>query len=180
MAIGLIDRIRTLLAADAHAMVESLEDRALMLKQCVREAELELNRKRARQEALADEEKRLREELARRREQLRKLDEDVQLALDGGKPELARFAIRRLIPRRDEVAGLAATIEQRAAEQRALDERIGVQAEQLEELKSRVRTQLIARAERTEDGTQWFSEPPVPDEEVELELMRRSGRGEAS
>ena len=48
MALRLLDRIGTLLKADAHGVVESLEERSLLLKQYLREAELELNRKRAR------------------------------------------------------------------------------------------------------------------------------------
>ena len=66
MAIKLFDRIATLVKADAHGLVESLEERSLLLKQYVREAEIELNQKRARLEALREEEKRLREALARR------------------------------------------------------------------------------------------------------------------
>ena len=48
MAIRLFDRIRMLLKADAHGVVESLEERSLLVKQYVREAEIELDRKRAR------------------------------------------------------------------------------------------------------------------------------------
>jgi phage shock protein A len=96
MSLKLFDRIATLLKADAHGVVESLEERSLLLKQYVREAEIELNRKRAELEALRDEEKRLRESLTRREEESRALDEDISLALAGGKDDLARFAIRRL------------------------------------------------------------------------------------
>jgi phage shock protein A len=95
MSLKLFDRIAMLVKADAHGMVESLEDRSLLLKQCLREAEIDLSRKRAELEALSDEEKRLREIEARREEEARTLDEDVTLALAGGKDELARFAIRR-------------------------------------------------------------------------------------
>ena len=55
MTIRLRDRITTLLKADAHGLVESLEERSLLLKQYLREAEIELNRKRARLEAGGEE-----------------------------------------------------------------------------------------------------------------------------
>ena len=45
MALRLFDRIGLLLKADAHGVVESLEERSLLLKQYVREAEIELNQK---------------------------------------------------------------------------------------------------------------------------------------
>src|SRR2546423_14425817 len=98
MAIKLFDRIATLVKADAHGVVESLEERSLLLKQYVREAEIDLNRKRARLDALRDEEKRLREALARGEDEVRSLDEGIALALTGGKDDLARFAIRKLLP----------------------------------------------------------------------------------
>ncbi len=172
MALELFDRIATLLKADAHGVVESLEERSLLLKQYVREAELELNRKRARLEALREEEKRLREACTRREEEVRALDADVALALDAGKDDLARFAIRRLIPRRGEARALAAQITRHAEEARMLADRVETQQAQLDGLRTRVRTELVR--ERDEAGpVPWGHEPVVADEEVELELMRR-------
>ncbi|MGH7900019.1 MAG: PspA/IM30 family protein [Candidatus Binatia bacterium] len=172
MTIKLLDRVATLLKADAHGIVESLEERSLLLKQYVREAEIDLNQKRARAEALRDEEKRLREALARAEEEIRALDEDIALALAGGKDDLARFAIRRLLPRRSEVKALAAEIESRNAELRALEERLLKQQKQFEELRARVRAELALGAEAGA-ASPFRAEARVADEEVELELMRR-------
>jgi phage shock protein A len=71
--------------ADAHGVVDAIEDRSLLLKQHVREAELELNRKRARLGAFQAEQKTLEEESRRTRERIKSLDEDVTLAVEGGK-----------------------------------------------------------------------------------------------
>ncbi len=175
---GLFDRIATLLRADAHGVLESLEERSLLLKQYVREAEIELNRKRARLEAVRDEEKRLREALARREDEMRALDEDVGLALGGGKEDLARFAIRQLLARRNEARGLRAQLEDRSHEGRALAERVEAQQAQLESLRTRVRAELV-REREAGDPTLWRAEPHVADEEVELELLRRRTGGAA-
>src|SRR5438093_472057 len=171
MALKLFDRITTLLKADAHGVVESLEERSLLLKQYVREAELELNRKRARLEALREEEKRLRETCARREDEMRALDEDIALALGNGKEDLARFAIRRLLPRRGEVKALTAQIARHAEEAHALAARVELQQTQLDALRTRVRADVVH--ERDEAGVAWGCEPVVADEEVELELIRR-------
>jgi hypothetical protein len=137
MALKLFDRIGTMLKADAHGIVESLEERSLVLKQHLREAELEVNRKRARLEAVREEEKRLVETLRRREDEIRALDEDVTLALGGGKDDLARFAIRRLLPRR---AGCGRSRPHRDARRgRALAERVEDQQQQLDALRTRVR-----------------------------------------
>ena len=172
MALKLFDRIATLLKADAHGVVESLEERSLLLKQYLREAELELNRKRADLEGLREEEKRLRETLARREEESRALDEDVTLALAGGKDDLARFAIRRLLPRRNEAKALAVRLGEIVEESEALAGRLAEQERQFEALKTRVRAEL-ARAPETDTSAAWLAEPVVADEEIELEILRR-------
>jgi phage shock protein A len=174
MAARLFDRIATLLKADAHGVIESLEERSLLLKQHLREAEMELDRKRARLEALREEEKRLGEALARREQEMRSLDDDIALALAAGKDDLARFAIRRLLPRRAEVEAVRAQLEQHGTEARALAERLDAQQEQLEGLRARVRAELALGCERA-PSTSWLLEPVVADEEVEIELMRRRG-----
>jgi phage shock protein A len=179
MAHGLFDRIRTVLEADAHGIVESLEERSLVLKQYLREAELEVNRKRARLEAVREEEKRLTETLRRREDEIRALDEDVTLALQSGKDDLARFAIKRLLPRRAEAQALAARLAERAAEGRALAVRVEEQQQRLDGLRTRVRAELAR--ETVGDDAPASSEAAVADEEVELELMRRrEGTGGAS
>ena len=172
MTTKLFDRIATMLKADAHGVIESLEERSLLLKQCVREAEIELNRKRARLEVVRDEAKRLHEALTRTEEETRSLDEDVTLALSGGKEELARFAARRLLARQRTVDALRAQLAERADEEAALAERVEAQQAQFESLRARVRAELARRTEAYEPGA-WTCEPAVADEEVELELLRR-------
>jgi phage shock protein A len=172
MAIKLFDRLTTLLKADAHGVIESLEERSLLLKQYVREAEIELNQKCARLEAVREDEKRLREQLARQEEEVRSLDEDIALALAGGKEDLARFAIRRLLPQRNEVTALRAQIEQRSAEGQALADRVAAQQAQFDSLRTRVRAEL-ARAPEARPSAIWPCDTVVADEEVEIELMRR-------
>ena len=168
----LIDRIATLLKADAHEFVESLEERALLLKQYLREAEYALDQKRARLEAVREDETRLGAAIARQEGEIRTFDDDVALALAGGKEDLARFAIRRLIPRQKEVTARRAQRTERGAEAAVLGERVEQQQAQLDALRTRVRGEL-AREGATAGNTPFFGEPPVADEEVELELMRR-------
>lgn len=172
MAIKLFDRITLLLKADVHGVIESLEERSLLLKQYVREAEIGLNQKRARLEAVREDEKRLRYALVRHQDEIRSLDEDIALALAGGKDDLARFAIRRLIPRRNEVTALRAQLEQRSAEGQTLAERVAAQQAQFDSLRTHVRAEL-ARESEAGAAAPWPCEAVVADEEVEIELMRR-------
>ena len=107
MSIRLIDRVSRLVAADAHGLVESLEDRTLLIKQHLREAELALQHKRAREDALADEERRLEEDQRRLERALEAAEADAALALSEGRDDLARFAIRQLLPRQRDRQALA-------------------------------------------------------------------------
>lgn len=171
MAMKLFDRMTTLIKADAHGVVDALEERSLLLRQHVREAELELLQKRARVEVLTEEEARLRDELARRGKRIAALDENIALALDGEKEELARFAIRRIIPQRRELTALEAQIAEVGETRAKLVERLEEQECQFEALRQRARLHL-AEATRSEDDLQGLAEPAVADEEVELELLR--------
>lgn len=168
----LFDRITTLIKADAHGVVESLEERSLLLKQYLREAEIDLQRKRARLEAIREEDQRLSESLARCEEEIRSLDEDVELALGGGKDELARFAIRRLLPRRQQAKALRDELQQRRGEADTLTTRLALQEQQFEALRTRVRAEL-AHASDADLTAMCLGERGVADEDVEIELMRR-------
>lgn len=169
----LLERVAVLLKADAHGVVESLEERSLLLKQYLREAEIGLDRDRARLEALREECKALNDRLERESEAVRRIDEDIALALDVGKEELARFAIRQLLPRRREVEALTAHLEQRRKQIDAAAQRIDEQCARYEELKGRVRSELSL----PRDAAPWCEVGAVAEEEVELELMRRRGAG---
>jgi phage shock protein A len=172
MTIHLFDRITTLIKADAHGIVESLEERSLLLKQYVREAEIDLQRKRARLDSIREEEKRLGETLVRCEEEMRALDEDVELALAGGKDELARFAVRRLLPRRNQAKALREQLQQRSVAGEALAARLAAQQLQFDALRVRVRAEL-AHERLGDPSIPWTCESGVADEDVEIELMRR-------
>jgi len=164
-------RFGRLVRSDVHGMLEQLEERSLLLKQHLREAELELQRKRARLSTLADEERRLGEDAARLENATRTLDEDTRLALAEGRDDLARFAIRKLLPRRAEIGALRARATELAEERARVESLLEGQESEFEELRSRIRSRL-AEVQAAEEGDLEL-EPAVSDEEIELELLRR-------
>jgi len=175
MTLRLVERIATLLRADAHGVVEALEERSLLAKQALREAELELLQKRARLEGLGQDEARLGERAAQLRSELDALDADVELALTESREELARFAIRRLLPLQREHAALERERAALAASRASLTERLAAQEVDLEELRARVRVRLAqGPAGFARDGVP-LGPAPVDENEVELELLRRRG-----
>ena len=179
VATTLFERIARLVRADAHGMVEALEERGRLLRQHLREAELEVLQKRARVDALGLEAERLAEESERRRERARQLDEDVELALAGDKEPLARFAAGQLLSERAALEALERQRETVQATRERLAERLAKQEEALGALRSRARAWLASRAHARADADV-FGEPAVADEAVELELMRRRAAPEGA
>jgi phage shock protein A len=177
MVTRLTDRIATLLRADAHGVVDSLEERSLLLRQHLRDAELELLQKRAQLEALGEEEERLGEERRRLGERLAALDQDVELALQGEKEDLARFAIQRLLPEQREAAALDVQIAEVAKARSRLASKLESQERAMEELRGRARSRL-QRGPSCQDDL--LGAASVADEEVELELLRRRGEREGA
>jgi phage shock protein A len=172
-----LQRFLSLARADAHGVLDSLEDRGLVLRQCLREAELEVARKRARLEELES----ALELLGRHREQLSArlaaLDDDVRLALAQNQDELARFAVRRVLAGRRQLERNELDARELREERAKLAEKLDVQARELEELRDRVREALAeqraAHSGELVDCAASAAGFGVRDEEVELELLRR-------
>ncbi len=166
------DRLTRLVKSDAHSILDQLEERSLLLKQHLRDAELALNQKRDQADALAEEQRRLREEEQRLDARVAALDEDVELALAGEKEELARFAVRRLIPVRETSRDVKARIARAAVRHERISECLASQELQFEDLKQGVEARLAEACQ--ERARPPATERSVADEEVELELLRRT------
>lgn len=177
----IMERITLLIRADAHGVMDQMEEQALLLKQHLRDAELELGHKRARVADVEVRERELGDRVAALERELSALDADVELALAGDEEELARFAVRQLIPRRaarDRLSHKASVLRE---ERVRIGERLGAQELQFERMKTDVRARLASLEQserlRGESGPEAaiVADPAggVADEEVELELLRR-------
>ncbi|HEY5719143.1 MAG TPA: PspA/IM30 family protein, partial [Gammaproteobacteria bacterium] len=146
---ALITRVSRLFRADAHAVLDRLEEPALLLRQAVREMEA----------ALADDERR-RQRLDRQHTQLvsrraelgRTLGElarDLDVCFEAGKQELARTLLRRRL----ESERLLQLLERRAS---ALAESLAELDARLDENRARCeamrqKAELLAGEERADD-----------------------------
>jgi phage shock protein A len=160
------------LRADAHGVIDALEDRALLLKQHLRDAELEVQRKRARASELSAEAQRLTEDEKRVQLEQERHDHDAELALAEGRDELAKKALARALP----LAQLLRRIRERSAqnqqEQIALATALAAQETELVALRTRVEAFLAAEHAVHSEGHA-FVPLPVSDDQVEIELLRR-------
>ncbi|MEM6274463.1 MAG: hypothetical protein AAF735_04405 [Myxococcota bacterium] len=170
----LSERIGRWMRAEGHGVVEAIEDRRLLLKQALRDAELALEEKQHACRELEDRLAELDAVLARSGSEAEVADRDIELALAEGRDDLARFATRRLLP-------LRRTIEDSERRRGEIDERLTAlrsliteQSAELDELKNRIQDAI----QRTPTGAETaFVSRRVSDEEVELELLRRRAQG---
>jgi phage shock protein A len=168
----LLDRLRLTLRADAHGVIDALEDRALMLKQHLRDAELEVQKKRARSAALSSEETRLLEDEERVLVEQARHDHDAELALAEGEDELARKALSRALPLSQLVRRMRERLSQNRREQRELGVTLAAQETELAALRTRVEAFLAAEHAVHSEGRA-FVPLPVSDDQIEIELLRR-------
>jgi phage shock protein A len=175
----LFDRLTRLVKADAHGLLDALEERSLLARQELREAELDLLRKRAHVRALAEAEERSREEHARLTDSAAALDAEAALAVASGRDDLARFALRRVLAERRRLALVDAQRADLGQARERLAALLEEQERAFEALRTRVRARLarerVAGQEACADGARGDVDPAeiVTDEEVELELLRR-------
>ncbi len=179
----IFERVGRILRADVHGVMDQLEERSLLLKQHLREAELDVFQKRSALDAIDEERLRIRVEGETLEAAVEVLDVDVELALAGDDAELARFAIRRLLPKRESLRALFAHAAQLDESRLRLRERLEVQEAQLEELRPQVRAALaqprchesLAGFDPRDVGSAGdaVNTAIVTDEEVDLELLRR-------
>ncbi len=100
--------------------------------------------------------------------------------MDGGEELLARFSIRRLLSARKQRELIEEQDREAREELDRLNQKLGTQERELEELRDRVEAQLArertldrSRCETREEGAHASDFVTVRDEEVDLELLRR-------
>jgi phage shock protein A len=176
-------RMGRTLRADAHGVIDAIEDRALLLKQHLREAELEVQRKQARCAALtAEEEQRKRQKLRLEAECLDH-ERDAELAVESGEDALARFALSAWLSKREAQQRISERLDLIDKERVELTKLLAQQEPELEALRTRVSAFVRESEERARgqyqghghaQGESGSLEPrAVASERIEIELLRR-------
>lgn len=172
---ALITRMSRLFRADVNAVLDRIEEPAVLLRQAVREMEEELGRDEQRARLLEHEQQQLEARLAEAERALRELGEQLDTCFDSGKEDLARALIRRRLEaeqRRRLLEGRRAAL----AETRAgLRGRLDDNRRRLEAM--RQKSELLADDEAEPREEHWSGpEVPVRDEDVEVAFLREKQR----
>ncbi len=177
---GIATRFIRLCKADIHGVMDHMEDKGLLLKQCLRDMEEELDSKEARLAALNISRQDAKREQERLEREAEKLEQDLDLALDKDKDDIAKMLLRKLKPLRshlDEFSVHAMEIEQ---EQAALKEELTAQQHEYDRLKLKAGRHFHEAEQerfRSERGTAPMAYADFADDseeaEIELELLQR-------
>jgi phage shock protein A len=170
---GILTRMARLCKADLHGVMDSLEDRQLLLRQHLREMEEALARMEAEIGRAAAARREMEEEMARRANAIAKLERDLTVAVEKEKDDIARMLIRRLQPLRAHQSELERRIEtacQCLVQQRGLLDARRLQYDQL-----KLKSSLFDHNFRPEHWDAGLADEAVQrpsEEEIELELMQ--------
>jgi len=174
---GVMTRIIRLFKSDLHGVMDQVEDKALLLKQCVREMEGSLQQKRQRLDGLNRTTRQMDVEREARERERQKVAADLDLAVRKEKDEIARALIRKRLVLEADGDRLARRRQQLDAEHARLGEVIRQQEEQLErlEVKCAAYWQQMESCARDDAAGTWGDaacHTYPTEEEIELELLR--------
>ncbi|RJP94842.1 MAG: hypothetical protein C4518_02440 [Desulfobacteraceae bacterium] len=175
---GIMTRFTRLFKADIHGVMDQIENKELIVKQCLREMEESLTQKQGRLNQLKASLDQVREEIRQLGRENAKTEQDLETAIAKEKDDIARLLIKKCIK-----TGQYMEASGRQAE--ALEKQIGMLSENIEAQKHQY-AEMQLRSEswlqRTEhrkweestagiiNQTAWNY---ISDEEVELELIKR-------
>ena len=175
---GIASRIVNIFKADIHGVMDQLEDRTLLLKQYLRDMEKALNQKEADIAGKIARRNQIQREHDKYQDQYQSLDNDLTVAVQKGKDDIARMLIRKtkpLVGLRDELGTQLTTLDDELAQLKA---HLSHQRLQYEQLKIRS-TEYFSRTERLgrKNDVQAIIADKIggelSEEEIELELLKR-------
>jgi phage shock protein A len=174
---GVMTRIFRLFKADLHGVMDQVEDKALLLKQCVREMEGSLQQKRQQLDGLNRTSRQMDVEREARERERQKVAADLDLAVRKEKDDIARALIRKRLVLEADDDRLASRLQQLDAEHARLAEVIRQQEEQLERLKAKCaaywqQTERCAVDDADETWGDAAGHTYPTEAEIELELLR--------
>jgi phage shock protein A len=175
---AIMNRFMRLCKADIHGVMDQLEDKGLVLKQYLRDMEQEIDSKEARLKQVTASRDQAQRDYEKHTRESQKMEQDLSVAIEKDKDDIARVLIRKLKPlvyHRDELGRHIETLDREITDFGKCVEEQRLQYEQLQ-LRCTEYFQGIEREEweRTISDIVPHSVSREPsEEEVELELLKR-------
>jgi phage shock protein A len=173
---AIITRVSRLFKADLHAVLDRIEDPETLLRQAVRDMEEQLDNEQRRCKLLEHEQNRLTELQRELQENIRELDEKLDVCFESGQEQLTRTLIKRKLESERQDKALTAKTSNLATALASANARIQTQTARLDSM--RQKAELLVNAEDAEASSvvsSWAipaGDTPVSDEDVEVAFLR--------
>ena len=175
---GLFSRLTRLCKADVHGVMDQLEDKGLLLKQYLREMEASLTEKKKAHETLGSRYRLAQRDLHQHREEMQKLEKDLNLAVAKEKDDIARMLIRKRLTLQESCGQLTFHLDSLKEEKCTLAETLSHQRLQYEQLK--LKAAVFCQRNLAQERSEAVVAPPISpawkapsDADIELELLQR-------
>lgn len=164
--------------ADLHGVMESIEDKGLLLKQCLREMQDEVENREAALNDLVKKKEKAKQEQETLQQENSKVEKDLEAAVSMGKDDISRFLIKKRLLLSRHLQELASHIQR--LEQNIINGQEAVVARKTQYEQVQLRAAEFFRSADNKEWDHMFSEiipattfQEPSDEEVELELLKR-------
>lgn len=175
---GIAGRMYRIWKADIHGIMDQVEDKKLLLRQHLRDMEDELDKKAAGIRRMQTEMKHAEAEKERIVRAIQKTETDLEMALEKGRDEIAKFLIRKEKALKNKENALVTRMRETGENLGEMKDAYEKHKQTFETIRIQAETYFSKIPEKDADpfihshsGLTDFSEPS--DEEVELELLRR-------
>jgi len=175
---GILSRMLRLCKADVHGVMDQLEDKSLLLKQAIREMEASLKVKESRLSNISGRSRQIERELSVRREEAKKLEKDLDLAISKEKDDIARMLIRKRRVLQSSCDQLTGQMVSLGEERSALSETLSQQRLKYDQLKIKASVFYQQAESREYEEAAAIADPSFgwkapTEEEIDLELLQR-------
>lgn len=175
---GIMTRVVKIFKADIHGVMDQLEDPSLLLKQHLRDMQEVLNDKEVKLNQLLTARDQAQQDHDRFKRQAEKLEQDLNVAIEKQKDDIARMLIKKMSPLHnlcDELIRHMDTLDQKIARFR---KRLDEQHLLYEQLKHRSaayfhREEMMQWGETLSNIIPDYFHVEMSEKEIELELLRR-------
>ena len=177
---GIMTRVVKIFKADIHGVMDQLEDQGLLLKQHLREMAESLHLKEVKLNKMIGSRKQTQKDYDKYNQQSAALEQDLAVAIQKDKDDIARMLIRKINPLnslRDELAGHIRTLDEEISHYKDNLDQQRLQYQQLKHKsveffhKTQMQEWQNDLSEIVPDGKYG----QLSEEEIELELLKRKG-----
>jgi phage shock protein A len=175
---GIMTRVVRIFKADVHGVMDQLEDRELLLKQHLRDMAEALSLKEIKLNQMLASRKQAQQEHDNYRQQSQALEQDLAVAIQKNKDDIARMLIRKIKPLdslRDQIAERIRNLDEETSGYRDL---LNQQRLQYEQLKHRSiefchKTPMSGWQKNLPEIVAGGKFGELTEQEIELELLKR-------